>query len=377
MNNIKDKDYLYEKAHAFLTSKQEIDIIEIKTGFINNTYLVTPFKEKDFAPFVLQRINSTIFTEPENIISNYLLLEKSIFSQRIGQSREHFLKIPKLLKSSSNSFLVTFPDGKWRSFEYIDSTITYEVASSKLITFKIARTLAIFHQLTNKIKSEYLSKTIHNFHNTPYYLREYDQELENYISINNINKSFQINNIIDFIENNREEALLLTKPIDNNILLETTIHGDPKVSNFLFNNINQDVVALIDLDTCNPGPVLFDLADCIRSSCNPIGEDPLDNENVLFNIDFYEYFLLGYFSLPKTLLSKSDIFYLPYSIRLITFELSVRFITDYFKGNIYFDIKDENQNLRRAFAQYKLHASIMSNWDEIIILTNKICKSSF
>ena len=56
-----------------------------------------------------------------------------------------------------------------------------------------------------------------------------------------------------------------------------------------------------------------------------------------FDLDFYESALLGYFSLPNASLSCNEIFYLPYSIRLITFELGIRFISDYFRGNIYFE----------------------------------------
>ena len=159
-------------------------------------------------------------------------------------------------------------------------------------------------------------------------------------------------------------------------MLNKTIHGDTKISNFLFSKSNYNVSALIDLDTCTSAPILFDLADCVRSCCNPKGEDTLDIEGVYFDLELYENCLLGYLSLPNTILSTSEIYYLPYSIRTVTFELGLRFISDYFRGNIYFETQDDSHNLRRSEVQFKFHQSIISNWKEIIILTNKICKSS-
>ena len=66
------------------------------------------------------------------------------------------------------------------------------------------------------------------------------------------------------------------------------IHGDPKLSNFLFDIKYKYVVSLIDLDTVSSGYLLTDLADCIRSICNTAGEDPDNIENVYFDINSFK-----------------------------------------------------------------------------------------
>ena len=77
------------------------------------------------------------------------------------------------------------------------------------------------------------------------------------------------------------------------------IHGDPKLSNFLFDKNSKNVVSLIDLDTISTGSFLIDLADCIRSLCNLSGEDPVNDSTVYFDTNICRYFLEGYFSIEN------------------------------------------------------------------------------
>jgi hypothetical protein len=49
---------------------------------------------------------------------------------------------------------------------------------------------------------------------------------------------------------------------------------------------------------------------------------------------------------------------LPVSVKVITFELGVRFLADYLKGDTYFKIKYPSHNLHRARVQFKLLESM-------------------
>ena len=44
--------------------------------------------------------------------------------------------------------------------------------------------------------------------------------------------------------------------------------------------------------------------------------------------------------------------------KLITFEIGVRFLTDFLAGDVYFKVHRENHNLERSRAQFKLVESI-------------------
>ncbi len=376
MRNLSNLSFVYGAAYKFIPHGNAINIKEIKTGSINKTFLIKPVDALDFTPFILQRINNNVFSEPDDIISNYLLLEEEMaFKKAVDERSSYsFICIPKLMKSLSDEHIVFTNSGYWRAFQYINPSKTYRVVKHNALAFNALKALASFHFMTKDIDASSLISTISKFHETPYYFRQYNIALDVF---RNTNKSININvaRLINLIEVNKKEVFHLNKAIEDRLLLNKVIHGDPKISNFLFEITTYKVKAIIDLDTCSSGIILYDLADCIRSCCNPIGEDTDDIESVYFDLELFENSLLGYFSLPNISLSNAEIFYLPYSIRTITFELSIRFLSDFFKGNIYFDVKDDLQNLRRAEIQFRLLKNMISKWDEIIKLTNKICKS--
>jgi len=60
----------------------------------------------------------------------------------------------------------------------------------------------------------------------------------------------------------------------------------------------------------------------------------------------------------SSFLTEADLHYQFDSIRLLTFELGVRFFADFIAGNVYFKVQNEGQNLNRALVQLKLCESI-------------------
>ena len=51
---------------------------------------------------------------------------------------------------------------------------------------------------------------------------------------------------------------------------------DPKINNVMIDEASGQAVGLIDLDTVQPGLVHYDIGDCLRSCCNPVGEEVTD-----------------------------------------------------------------------------------------------------
>ena len=123
--------------------------------------------------------------------------------------------------------------------------------------------------------------------------------------------------------------------------------------------------SIIDLDTVKPGLIHYDLGDCLRSCCNPAGEDTTEIANVFFNTDLCEAVLLGYKEHSRNFLTDADKHYLYDAIRLITLELAIRFFADYLAGDHYFKIHHSGQNLERARVQVKLCQSIEARRSQI------------
>ena len=79
---------------------------------------------------------------------------------------------------------------------------------------------------------------------------------------------------------------------------------------------------------------------------------------VVFDEDLCLAFCKGYMREAGAFLTDADREYLYDSIRLLPFELGLRFFQDYLNGNVYFKTKTPEQNLNRARVQFRLCESI-------------------
>ena len=115
---------------------------------------------------------------------------------------------------------------------------------------------------------------------------------------------------------------------------------------------------MIDLDTVSAGLVHIDFGDALRSIANPAGEEVRNLSKVVFDEDLAIAFCKGYFSEAGSFLTEADREYFYDAIRLLPFELGLRFFQDYLNGNVYFKTKQPEQNLNRARVQFRLCESI-------------------
>jgi hypothetical protein len=114
----------------------------------------------------------------------------------------------------------------------------------------------------------------------------------------------------------------------------------------------------VDLDTVKPGLVHYDLGDLLRSGCNPWGEEADQWEEVRFQPDLARAIFRGYLAMGRRFLTPSDHEYLFDAVWLMTFELGLRFFTDFLEGNVYFKAGSREHNLARALVQFKLAGDI-------------------
>ena len=63
------------------------------------------------------------------------------------------------------------------------------------------------------------------------------------------------------------------------------------------------------------------------------------------------------------------------AILLITFELGLRFYTDYLAGNRYFKVSASGQNLQRAMTQFHLARSVEQQVEQLKTIINDLTKT--
>jgi Ser/Thr protein kinase RdoA (MazF antagonist) len=326
-----------------------IDVAPLGNGLINDTFLVTTGS----APFVLQRINRGVFPYPEQIMANLITLNQHMRKKDTGPVE---LKIPEIIKTHSGETHVRDQQGDfWRALSFIDNSESLETIRTRTDAEEAGRALGGFHRLLSDLDSALLNDTLPGFHITPDYLSRYHRIASRSGVLRPTQESRYCT---DFIESHEFMANDLERAKGEGLLKIRVIHGDPKLNNFLFDKCSKKAIGLIDLDTVKPGLLHYDIGDCLRSCC-------LIPETGEFDPEIAAAILAGYLTEAAQFFTEPDYDYLYPAIRLIPFELGLRFYTDFLEGDRYFKVSEPGQNLHRAAEQFGLCESIIKQEHKI------------
>ena len=164
---------------------------------------------------------------------------------------------------------------------------------------------------------------------------------------------------VDFVVNELPKLFL---PAD---LPMRVIHGDPKISNILF-DAKGNAKAIVDLDTCNRRPILVELGDAFRSWCGVVEDDPKNT----FRLPMFNAGWKGYSKVAGKWLTAKEKKLVPQAIGTITLELASRFLADYFTDNYFgWDAKRYESrrahNLARARGQIALYKDLKKKMSDL------------
>ncbi|HEY6011406.1 MAG TPA: aminoglycoside phosphotransferase family protein, partial [Nitrospirota bacterium] len=245
----------------------------------------------------------------------------------------------------------------WRMFHFIESGAVFDTVRNAGHAYEIGRGLGGFQALVSDLSPERLHDTLPGFHRTPIYLDQFDDALR----ADPMKRASEVREEALFVSRRRQLAPLITSLMESGQIPVRVAHNDPKVNNIMVAADTGKALCMLDLDTVKPGTVLFDFGDCVRSAANPAGEDAEDLANVRIDLALFEAITRGYLSEARSFLTLKEIGMLTPSVKVITFELGIRFLADYLRGDTYFKIKYPSHNLHRCRVQFRLLESIESD----------------
>jgi Ser/Thr protein kinase RdoA (MazF antagonist) len=363
-------DPVWQVAEQFTLEGTVVDVREYGNGNINDTYLVTVSCKDDWHivdedRFILQRINTHVFTNPNLIVRNLrTFTEHAVNRLKTMEAEVPFRwEVPHICVTRSGEDYHIDPKGSfWRAISYVNHSHSYDTALNTRHAREVGYALGRFQSLTSDLNTERMYDTLVGYHITPQYLGKYDEIMTRNPQVVDSPKAQYCHQMIVA---HRSWASVLEDAKGNGELQMRIIHGDPKINNIMICDLTGQAVSVIDLDTVKPGLVQYDIGDCLRSSCNPLGEETTDFNNIRFDIHLARSILEGYFSIADGFLTENDYAYMYDAICLIPFELGLRFFTDYLAGNVYFKVKHDRHNLERALVQFKLMESIETQGTDI------------
>lgn len=341
----------------------------INNGIINTTYVVKTDDKGNINKYLLQKINTSIFTEPFKLMKNIENVTKYI-SLNDSESKDTINVIKA--KNGLPLYVTSDPFSHkeyYRVYNYIDNTISYNKSEKTEIVYNTGKAFGHFCKVLRDYPINDLEEIIKDFHNTK---KRYDKLIETY-KLNPVNRNNRAFKQISEIISREEECSVLVNLLEDNKIPYRVTHNDTKVNNVLMDSVTKEPVAVIDLDTVMKGSGLYDYGDGVRSAASNALEDETNLNNVYINMDMFKAYTDGYLSEMAPYLNEEEILNMANSIKIITLELAIRFLDDYLSGDTYFKTNYDDHNLDRCKNQLKL----VNDIDEKLEEMNSYIKESY
>ena len=339
-------------------------------GHINTTLLLVFNEDGETKKYLIQGINTHVFKNPEELMENIVGVTTFLKNKIIENGGNAERETLTFLQAETGKYYFYSGDKCWRIYNFIDNAHTCNKIENKQHFENAGRSFGNFQKHLAEYPMESLHETIKDFHNTP---KRFDN-LEAAINNNLAGRADSVKEDIEFAMARRAESgKLLDLYAQGRIPLRVT-HNDTKLNNILFDDVTNEGICVIDLDTIMPGFSLYDFGDAIRFGGNTTREDDDNLDNVKIALDLFESYAEGFLSASAKALTVDEVENLAFSAKLMTLECGIRFLTDYLDGDVYFRTHYEGQNLVRARNQFKLVYEIEQHMDEMNDIVMRIYK---
>ncbi|MDG1949809.1 MAG: phosphotransferase [bacterium] len=320
------------------------EIKAVTDGLVHKTYAIT----SETGEYILQKLHPVLSTD--EIAEDFAAV--TIYLKEMG------FPTPDLVRTGGGGILAKAEDAVWRMQTRLPGQ-TVHVLEERSMAKKAGEMYARFHKTMAPLEYNFKAKKL---------LHETEKEYERLLEAAKNAPAELLDEVEDELALLKEELPKYFLPTD---LPLRVIHGDPKVSNILFDE-NAEAVAIIDLDTCNRRPLLVELGDAFRSWCGNEEDDPKNK----FCLRMFQSAWGGYKKGADGFMTQQELEYLPQAIGTIILELSARFLADYFNDN-YFGWDETRYESRRAHNLARCRGQLMEfksykeKFEKIVNLVSK------
>ncbi len=326
------------------------------SGHINVTYLAVTDQKR----YILQKINSNLFTEVDKLMNNIYLVTKHLKEKCPNKT------VLTLVQTVDDKPYLATNGEYYRVYDFIENSVCLQIPRNPNEFYASAVSFGDFTNMLADFDATQLYEVLPNFHNTVVRYQNFETALKN----NKSKRAHLAETEIAFALARKGIVSKIVDLIDQGLMPLKVTHNDTKLNNVLLNAQTLEGLAVIDLDTVMPGSVCYDFGDSIRFGCNSSYEDEEDLDKVYFKLDMFEAYVKGYLSKMSDITEVEKASLVDGAI-LMTFECGIRFLSDFLDGDTYFKTTKENHNLYRCRTQFKLVSEMEKYREQLLAIVAK------
>lgn len=344
-----------EVASAFQCPGKYLGEEPYGSGHINDTFKVVYDENGCKVHYIHQRVNHNIFKDVPALMDNIgrVTRHQRAKFEAAGAGEPDRRVLTLVPTVDGQDFHQDAEGNYWRTYVFIEDAIGIDVVENTQQAFEAAKAFGEFQCQLADLPGR-LHETIPNFHHT----RSRYDTLMGAIELDAFNRAADVKAEIEFAASHEDMVDTVLDLLAFGELPERVTHNDTKLNNVLLDTVTGKGMCVIDLDTVMPGTVLYDFGDMVRTTTTQAAEDEPDPSKVWMDIDYFEALVNGYLETASGFLTPKEKVLLPFAGQLITFNIGLRFLTDYLQGDIYFKTHREGQNIDRCRKQFKMIQSM-------------------
>ena len=318
--------------------KSKVEVLT--SGLINNTWKVSTDKET----YIVQRINHQVFKKPFEVAANIRMID-----EYLRQHAPSYLFVSPVANLQGDDIYFREDQGYFRVFRYIEGSHTIDAVSNPDQAYEASLQFGKFTRLLSGFDATRLHFTIPDFHNLTLRVSHFETALKHgdpariRESAHLIAEIRKYSHIVDAYQKIRK----------NPSVKQRVTHHDTKISNVLFNE-EEKGLCVIDLDTVMPGYFISDVGDMMRTYLSPANEEEKDFAKIEVREDFFRSIVKGYLRSMGDELTSDEQGLILYSGQFLIYMQAIRFLADYFNGDVYYGARYPDQNFVRAGNQLVL-----------------------
>ena len=344
---------------------------EIRTGHINRTYRLT-FRQPD-RHVLLQRINTFAFHKPDEVMENVLLVTEHLRRAVRARGLDPARRVLHVIPARGGAPLVFDGEGgAWRAYDFIEGAHSVNAVQSPAQFCEVGRAFGDFQSMLSDFPIERLHDTIPHFHDTPRRVDNFEASVARDVK----GRAASAAPEIEFVRQRAQAMGAIVRMIDAGQIPLRVTHNDTKCNNVMVDDQTGEALCVVDLDTVMAGSALYDFGDAIRFGASTAAEDEEDLSKVRLDMDLFTAFTEGFLQNAAAGLTRAELENLALGALVMTFEVGLRFLTDYLDGDVYFHIDRPDHNLVRARAQFKLLADMEERRGEMEAVVQRLTARS-